>query len=63
MSPLPRRIDIILEGNQPGNRSAAAERVRALAEVGATWWIESDWSTFSIEDMRRRIEAGPPVIE
>jgi hypothetical protein len=38
--------------------------VRPLAEAGATWWIESPWSPPNEpEDLRRRIEQGPPRIE
>ncbi|MGH9245142.1 MAG: LLM class flavin-dependent oxidoreductase [Acidimicrobiales bacterium] len=58
-----RTLDIIVEGTTPGDDpSAAANQVRPLAEAGATWWIESDWSTFDVGAMRRRIEAGPPRI-
>jgi alkanesulfonate monooxygenase SsuD/methylene tetrahydromethanopterin reductase-like flavin-dependent oxidoreductase (luciferase family) len=55
-----RTIDIVIEGTTEDR--AGADRVRAMAEAGATWWIESDWSTFAVEDMRRRIESGPPLI-
>ena len=59
-----RRMDLVLEGTTDlDDPSAATDRVRAMAEAGATWWIESDWSTFAIEDMRRRIESGPPAID
>jgi alkanesulfonate monooxygenase SsuD/methylene tetrahydromethanopterin reductase-like flavin-dependent oxidoreductase (luciferase family) len=56
-----RSWDVIAEGNTP-----AADPVRAAAVVaehayaGATWWIESDWESGSVETIRRRIEAGPP---
>ena len=57
-------MDLVLEGTTDlDDPSAATDRVRAMAEAGATWWIESDWSTFAIEDMRRRIESGPPAID
>jgi hypothetical protein len=57
-----RRLDIVVEGTTPGDDpSAAAEQLRPLAEAGATWWIESDWSTWDVSSMRRRIEAGPPA--
>jgi alkanesulfonate monooxygenase SsuD/methylene tetrahydromethanopterin reductase-like flavin-dependent oxidoreductase (luciferase family) len=59
-----RAIDIVLEGTtSAGDPSAAVERVRPMAEAGATWWIESDWSTFDVAAMRTRIEAGPPPVE
>jgi hypothetical protein len=45
------------------NPSAAAAQVRPLAEAGATWRIESDWSTWDASAMRRRIEAGLPAID
>ena len=56
-----RRLDIVVEGTTPGDDpSASAEQLRPLAEAGATWWIESDWSTWDVSAMRRRIEPGPP---
>ena len=59
-----RTIDIVVEGSTAADDpSAAADRVRPMAAAGATWWIESDWSTFEVEPMRRRIEAGPPSFE
>jgi alkanesulfonate monooxygenase SsuD/methylene tetrahydromethanopterin reductase-like flavin-dependent oxidoreductase (luciferase family) len=54
-------FDIAMEGMTPADDPvAAADRVRRWGEAGATWWIESDWSNFELEPMRRRIEAGPP---
>jgi hypothetical protein len=59
-----RTIDIIVEGTTPADDpSAAVRRVRPMAEAGATWWIESDWSTFEVGAMRARIAAGPPPLE
>jgi alkanesulfonate monooxygenase SsuD/methylene tetrahydromethanopterin reductase-like flavin-dependent oxidoreductase (luciferase family) len=55
-------FDIVVEGTTPaGDRSAAAEAVRPWREAGATWWIESDWSSLDAGATRRRIEAGPPA--
>jgi hypothetical protein len=31
--------------------------------VAIIWWIESDWSSWDVPVMRRRIEAGPPRVE
>jgi alkanesulfonate monooxygenase SsuD/methylene tetrahydromethanopterin reductase-like flavin-dependent oxidoreductase (luciferase family) len=57
-----QRLDIVVEGTTSGDDpSVAAEQLRPLAEAGATWWIESDWSTWDVSAMRRRIEAGPPA--
>ena len=59
-----RRLDIVVEGTTPADDpAAAAGQVRSLAEEGATWWIESDWSTWDVDAMRRRIEAGPPATD
>lgn len=39
---------------------------QAWADAGATWWIESWWSVQSgeagLDELRRRIEAGPPQL-
>ena len=54
-------FDIIMEGSTPADDPAAAAATsRSWADAGATWWIESDWSSFDPASMRRRIEAGPP---
>src|SRR5690606_3347616 len=34
-------FDVVVEGELPADRAAAREHVRALAEAGATWWIDS----------------------
>jgi alkanesulfonate monooxygenase SsuD/methylene tetrahydromethanopterin reductase-like flavin-dependent oxidoreductase (luciferase family) len=56
-----RPWDVITEGttsaDDPG---AAAATVADHEAAGATWWIESDWESGSVDAMRRRIEAGPP---
>jgi alkanesulfonate monooxygenase SsuD/methylene tetrahydromethanopterin reductase-like flavin-dependent oxidoreductase (luciferase family) len=55
-------FDIVVEGATPSDdRAAAAETVRPWEEAGATWWIESDWSSTDVASIRRRIEAGPPA--
>ena len=58
-------FDIVWEGQTPGDDPGrAASMVRPFAEAGATWWIESPWSPPNEpEDLRRRIEAGPPRVE
>jgi alkanesulfonate monooxygenase SsuD/methylene tetrahydromethanopterin reductase-like flavin-dependent oxidoreductase (luciferase family) len=57
--------DIVWEGMTPGDDPArAAETVRPYAEAGATWWIESMWTPPNEpDDLRRRVEAGPPRVE
>ncbi len=58
-------FDIVWEGQTPGDDPGwAAEVVRPFAEAGATWWIESPWlPPNEPEDLRRRIEDGPPRVE
>ncbi len=61
----PGPFDIIAEGVTPaGDPGAAAEKVRPYAEAGCTWWIESPWQPPNeVDDLRRRIAAGPPRID
>jgi alkanesulfonate monooxygenase SsuD/methylene tetrahydromethanopterin reductase-like flavin-dependent oxidoreductase (luciferase family) len=54
-------FEIVMEGTTPSDDAAAARgTTRAWADAGATWWIESDWTTFDVGAQRRRISAGPP---
>jgi alkanesulfonate monooxygenase SsuD/methylene tetrahydromethanopterin reductase-like flavin-dependent oxidoreductase (luciferase family) len=56
-----RPWDVVAEGRtDAGDRAAAAATVAEYEAAGATWWIESDWESSSIEAIRRRIVAGPP---
>lgn len=56
-------FDIAIEGLTPIGDQAALDNVRALAENGATWWIESMWSVpGGIPAVRERIAAGPPQL-
>ncbi len=51
---------IVVEGTtRPGDEADTA-RVAALAEAGATWWTESDWTSATVETLRERARAGPP---
>jgi alkanesulfonate monooxygenase SsuD/methylene tetrahydromethanopterin reductase-like flavin-dependent oxidoreductase (luciferase family) len=52
--------DIVVDGTTPPDPAAAAASVAPFAEAGATWWVEADWESGSVEALRRRIEAGPP---
>src|SRR5438105_10425550 len=57
-------FDIVQEGETPGeDRERAREIVRPYAEAGATWWTESRWSFPPIEELRRRIQQGPPRLD
>jgi alkanesulfonate monooxygenase SsuD/methylene tetrahydromethanopterin reductase-like flavin-dependent oxidoreductase (luciferase family) len=56
-----RPWDVVVEGRTPGDDpEAATATVAAYEAAGATWWIEADWESGSVEAVRRRIEAGPP---
>ena len=37
-------------------------RLTELADAGATWWVESDWSDRPIDAIRSRIVEGPPPL-
>lgn len=57
-------FDICLGGTTPGDDSArAAAIVKPLAEAGATWWNEglAPWE-HSVDEVRRRIQQGPPQL-
>src|SRR2546421_3557236 len=57
-------FDIVQEGETPGeDRERARKTVRPYAEAGATWWTESRWSFPPIEELRRRIQQGPPRLD
>ena len=54
-------FEIVVEGTtDAADAGAGATEAQQWADAGATWWIESDWSTFDPAAARRRIEAGPP---
>lgn len=53
-------LDIVVEGTTHDAEDAGT--VRDLAEAGATWWIESDWTGATVDSLRARIAAGPPRI-
>jgi alkanesulfonate monooxygenase SsuD/methylene tetrahydromethanopterin reductase-like flavin-dependent oxidoreductase (luciferase family) len=58
-----RPIDLVIDGTTPAaEKTAAADRVSLLAEAGATWWVETDWTTLGdVAALRTRIDAGPPL--
>jgi hypothetical protein len=54
-------FDILWEGETPGDDPArAAALVRPWAEAGATWWMESRWTTEDVAAVMARIRQGPP---
>ena len=56
-------IDLVIDGKTSATDPAAAtDRVSLLAEAGATWWIETDWTTMgAVDALHARIDAGPPL--
>ena len=58
-------FDVVVEGETPGDDPArAAAIVHPLAEVGATWWMETMWSApDGLNSVRARIRQGPPRID
>ena len=54
--------DVVIEGYSEGRDPAADfELVESYREVGLTWWIERlDWFRGPLDEVRRRLEAGPP---
>jgi alkanesulfonate monooxygenase SsuD/methylene tetrahydromethanopterin reductase-like flavin-dependent oxidoreductase (luciferase family) len=58
-----RPLEVVVSGSTPASEpDAAAALVRPLAEAGATWWIEADWTSGSVDALRERIVAGPPRV-
>jgi Luciferase-like monooxygenase len=56
-------FDIVIEGETPGDdRQEAARIVRPWAEAGATWWLEALWDADTQDQVRQRIQQGPPGI-
>ena len=57
--------DVVLEADSTGEWSAMASTdATAWADAGVTWWVESWWNLprgpVGLEELRRRIRAGPP---
>ena len=57
------QFDIIAGGQTPGgNRKQAVKTVAPFAKAGATWWLESLY-TSSSDKLRKRIKQGPPSLD
>ena len=56
-------FDVVAQGTHAAGRAAAAAIVQPIADAGATWWIEADWSAVDPRrSVRARIDAGPPRV-
>lgn len=54
-------FDVVQQGITPLDPREAGEVAAPYEEVGLTWWVERiGWFRGTIEDMRARIDAGPP---
>lgn len=54
-------FDIIWEGETPGeHKEEGLAIVRPWIDAGITWWLESRWGDVPLEDVRKRIQQGPP---
>jgi len=57
-------FDIIVEGETPGNDPHSAESIiKPYADAGATWWIESNWTTPDLSKIKARVKEGPPSLK
>lgn len=57
-------FDIIVEGQTPGDKPEVASTiVKPFAKAGATWWIESIWTSTDINHLLNRVKQGPPILE
>jgi hypothetical protein len=56
-----RPFEVAVDGVTPADdRVRAVEIARAHEAAGATWWIEADWASTTVDALRARIGAGPP---
>jgi hypothetical protein len=54
-------FEVVVGGVTPADDPvAAAAAVEGFEVAGATWWVEADWASTSIDALRARIAAGPP---
>jgi alkanesulfonate monooxygenase SsuD/methylene tetrahydromethanopterin reductase-like flavin-dependent oxidoreductase (luciferase family) len=53
--------DVVIEGNSVAGDAHSLDRVAALAQAGATWWVESPWDLpGGLAQARERGLQGPP---
>ncbi|MEO8953157.1 MAG: LLM class flavin-dependent oxidoreductase [Ktedonobacteraceae bacterium] len=56
-------FDVVVGGQTSGTDKAQdAAQVASFAEVGATWWMESFYPHHTLEQVRERIQQGPPQL-
>jgi alkanesulfonate monooxygenase SsuD/methylene tetrahydromethanopterin reductase-like flavin-dependent oxidoreductase (luciferase family) len=57
-----RPFEIVAQGRTSLDPRDRTRTVAAFAAAGATWWIDADWETPTVEAVRARIKAGPPPL-
>ncbi|WP_402468949.1 LLM class flavin-dependent oxidoreductase [Isoptericola aurantiacus] len=57
-------FDVVVQGRLDADPGTAARQARAMADAGATWWMESWWdpTTTTHEFLLDRARQGPPVL-
>jgi alkanesulfonate monooxygenase SsuD/methylene tetrahydromethanopterin reductase-like flavin-dependent oxidoreductase (luciferase family) len=56
-------FDLVMEGTTPVDGDRGAAIVAPYEAVGLTWWVERlGWFRGSIDEMRARVDAGPPTL-
>lgn len=56
-------FDIISEGETPGdNLAQATAQIQPYIEAGITWWMETRWGADGTDEVRTRIQQGPPKV-
>lgn len=56
-------FDIISEGETNGeDREQAAAQIQPYIDAGITWWMETRWGKHSTDEVRTRIQQGPPKV-
>jgi alkanesulfonate monooxygenase SsuD/methylene tetrahydromethanopterin reductase-like flavin-dependent oxidoreductase (luciferase family) len=54
-------FDLVVGGKSSGTDPGKdRESAAAMADVGATWWMESLWMPIVLEDVRKTLKQGPP---
>lgn len=52
-------FDVVIGGETPDDRQQGIDKMHALQEAGATWWLEEPYG-WSFEEFHGRIRNGPP---
>jgi hypothetical protein len=57
-------FDVVAQGKLSSDPSEAADQAQAMADAGATWWIDSWWdpATVTPELLLEKVRQGPPSL-